>query len=182
MTPKTFWTIFFKIFGLYITWQALLVLPSLFVAIMDNGSHGKLGFFTSCSGFVFLACFFLAIVRYCIFKTDRLINLLRLETGIAGETIDINIHRSSLLKIAVIVLGGLMLTDSLPALCFNLFSYFQYVNAYKSFAENHATPYLVTNLLKVFLGYFMVTDSRLIVNFIERKRKNAVTDGMDETN
>ncbi len=171
VTPRTFWTIFLKIFGLYIIWQALVILPSLFASVIYIGSQDKLSLFTLCSGLVFLVCFFIAIIRYCIFRTDPLIELLRLEKGFADEQIEVNLHRSSLLKIAIIVLGGLMLADGLPLLCFNIFSYFQYAHAYNGFGQNRVSPYLVSNLLKVFFGYFMVTDSRMIVNFIERKRK-----------
>jgi len=93
--------------------------------------------------------------------------------GNEDERIEVNIHRSSLLKIAIIVLGGLLLADSTPFLGFQLISYFENTQVKLSFIENRASPYLVAELLKVIIGYFMVTDSRLIVNFIERKRKKA---------
>ncbi|MCR8558616.1 hypothetical protein KXD93_13250 [Mucilaginibacter sp. BJC16-A38] len=77
------------------------------------------------------------------------------------------------MTIAIIVLGGLMLVDSLPSLIFNGFEYIQNDTTYSKIRDNRATPYLVSNFLKVVVGYFMVADSRLVVNFIERKRRKA---------
>jgi hypothetical protein len=105
------------------------------------------------------------------------IKKLSLDKGFTEENIEINIHRSSLLSIAIIVLGGLMLADALPLLVYDAFNYVQRDDTYTGFSKNRASPYLVSNLLKIVIGYFMVVDSRLIVNFIERKRrKNTFVD------
>jgi len=169
MTPKTFWTIFLKIFGLYLIWQTLIILPSFFSTLIFMGNSGdKVSVFTTLFAIVFIACFFIAILRYCIFKTDWII-----EEGLSEEKLEINIHRSSLLSIAIIVLGGVMLADGLPLLVYYCFQYIQHDNTYTKFIENRSTPWIVTNFLKILFGYFMVADSRLIVNFIERKRKKA---------
>ncbi|MEP6614834.1 MAG: hypothetical protein ABJA76_23165, partial [Mucilaginibacter sp.] len=91
--------------------------------------------------------------------------------------VEINIHRSSLLSIATIVIGGLMLADGLPLFVYHGFQYFENIGRDMTFASNRSSPWLITNFLKIAIGYFMVADSRLIVNFIERKRKKAqITD------
>ena len=50
--------------------------------------------------------------------------------------------------------------------------------------KNPASPYLVADIFKVGIGIFMLTDSKFIVNFVERKRRKAVltndTDAVDE--
>ena len=177
MTVKTFWTIFLKIFGLYLVWQTLIILPSFFSTLIFMSTSGdKTSLFTTFSAILFIVCFFIAILRYCIFKTDWVIEKLQLEKGLGEEKLEINIHRSSLLGIAIIVLGGLMLADGLPLLVYYSFQYVQHDNTYTKLVDNRSTPWLVTNFLKIVLGYFMVSDSRLIVNFIERKRKKATTE------
>jgi hypothetical protein len=176
MTLKIFWTIFLKIFGLYLIWQILIALPSLFSSIIVTGSQDKGSLFSVISASIFLALFFIAIVRYCLFQTERVIEKLHLDKGFTEEKIEVNIHRSSLLTIIIVILGGLMLADALPLLVYDLFLYFQHAEAYKGFTDNRESPYLVTNLLKVVIGYFMATESRLLVNFIERKRRKANLD------
>ncbi|MDP9078013.1 MAG: hypothetical protein M3O71_11350 [Bacteroidota bacterium] len=174
MTPKTFWTIFLKIFGLYLLWQTLVALPSFFSSLLFfSTGEDKLAIVKIVIAIAFIATFFIVILRYCLFKTDWIIEKLKLERGFNEEKLEVDIHRSSLLTIAVIVLGGLMLVDSLPSLIFNGFEYIQNDTTYSKMRDNRATPYLVSNFLKVVVGYFMVADSRLVVNFIERKRKKA---------
>lgn len=172
MTPDTFWKIFLRIFGLYLIWQTLTIVPSFFATVMYYiNTKDQLSIFNALWAIVFIALFFIAIIRYCLFKTDRTIAKLRLTRGLPEDTIEVNIHRSSLLSIAVIVLGGVMLADGLPSLLYNIFDYIQREETALKFTENRATPYLIANLLKVVIGYFMMSDNRLVVNFIERKRR-----------
>ena len=181
MTLNTFWTIFLKIFGLYLIWQILTILPSFLSTLIYVGGQDKISLFTTLSGIAFATLFFIFIVRYCIFKTARVIEILHLEKGFAEEKVEVNIHRSSLLTIVVIISGGLMLADGLPLIVYDVFYYIQRSDSFVTFKDNRATPYLVSNLLKVIIGYFMVADSRLIVNFIERKRrKNTLIDSNND--
>jgi len=174
MTLKTFWSVLIKLIGLYLIWQLLILLPSIisiFAAARIYGDGSSIIPDIILRTVHILVIIF--IIRSCLFRTDDVIIKLRLMKGNEDERIEVNIHRSSLLKIAIIVLGGLLLADSTPFLGFQLISYFENTQVKLSFIENRASPYLVAELLKVIIGYFMVTDSRLIVNFIERKRKKA---------
>jgi hypothetical protein len=180
MTLKIFWTIFLKIFGLYLIWQTLIILSIDFSTIsLFNGldkilfkDHDKVFFFILLSEMVLMVLLLVLIIRYCIFKTDRIIEKLHLEKGFIEEKVEINIHPSSLLTIAIIVLGGLILADSLPRLVGDTI-------LYAGVRQNKELGYVVSNLLRVCLGYFMVIKSPLIVNFIERKKKNGFVDSND---
>lgn len=174
MTIKTFWIIFVKIFGLYLIWQILIILPTLFASFKLFRTEEKADLFSGLSAVTFIILVFVAIVRYCIFQTDRVIEKLHLEKGFEEGNLEINIHRSSLLSISVIVMGGLMIADSLPLLIYNIFRYFQHNFASLGFSDNQASPYVLAYFLKFSFGFFMVSSSRLIVNLIERKRKNDV--------
>ena len=178
MTVKTFWTIFLKIFGLYLVWQIISFLPTFVSWINYLGSADAKSLLIAIIILCLILGFFILVARYSIFKTDWIIEKLKLEKGFADDRIEINIHRSSLLSIAIIVLGGLLLADGLPMFGYNVFTYIKYSNEYqyKGIWDNRNTPALVSSLLKVLIGYFMVADSRLIVNFIERKRKKSTTD------
>src|ERR1700730_2997968 len=133
MTLKTFWTIFLKIFGLYLIWQTLIILPSYLFSItyfsaldeiLHKNPYDKL-FFIVISAMILIVVLFVLIIHYCIFQTDRVIEKLHLEKGFIEENVIINIAQSTLLTIAIIVLGGLMLANSLPSLVREMFSYVQ---------------------------------------------------------
>jgi hypothetical protein len=130
--------------------------------------------FTVFTAFVFVTLFFIFIIRYCLFQTEKIITMLRLDKGFSDENLEINVQRSGLLKVALIVIGGLMIADGLPLFVYNVFFYFQHSNSYTGFTDNHASPYVISNGLKLVFGYLMVTESQAIINFVERKRRKAV--------
>jgi hypothetical protein len=122
----------------------------------------------------FTVGFYVLIVCYFIFKTDWLINKLHLDKGFTEEKFEIKIHRSTVLRIAVIVIGAVIIMDTLPLFCKQAFAYSQLTGPDKGFKENPASGWIVLDLVKLFIGFFLLTSSRLVVNFIERKRKDTV--------
>jgi hypothetical protein len=174
MAPRTLWTILLKIIGLYIFLQAFYVLPQLFITITYlSEQHGSLAF-GIIAQFLFAISVYLFMIIAFIFRTDWLINALRLNKSITEEKLELNIHRSTVLQIAIIVTGGLLLVDSLPLLLRGLFNYYQDINLYSGFKRYPKGGDVILQLVKVLVSFFMVTSSRLIVNFIERKRKGKV--------
>jgi hypothetical protein len=171
MTPRTLWTILLKILGFCVFLQLLHILPRLFDAIFFISSNHDTIAFTVIANTLFSTVIYLFMIIAFIFRTDWLIKLLRLDKSIPEEKIELNMHRSTVLKIAVIVTGAILLIDSVPPLLQGLFAYYQNINDYNGLKRYPYTGELIFNLLSVFISFFMVTSSRLIVNFIERKRK-----------
>jgi hypothetical protein len=105
-------------------------------------------------------------------KTDWLINKLKLSEGFSEEKIELSIHRSTLLSIAIIVIGGVIFIDSLPHFCREAWHYLQQYSR----STSASFGWLVFYLIRVMLGYLLMAYHRVIVNFIERKRKQPVTE------
>ncbi|MDB4926104.1 hypothetical protein [Mucilaginibacter sp.] len=125
--------------------------------------------------YITIVIVYITILGLCIFKTDWIIDKLQLDKGYNDERFEFNIHRSTILKIVVMVIGGLLIADSFPLFCQQLLAYFQQSNTlvYKKFTDSPISKYIVFYLLKTFIGFFMLTCSRMIVNYIELKRKKA---------
>jgi hypothetical protein len=104
-----------------------------------------------------------------VFKTAWLIDKLHLEKGFSEERIEFNIPHSTVLSIAIILIGGLMFVDSLPQLCRQIFSYFQQKDM---FMQNISSGWIIFQFVKTIIGYLLMTNSRFIVNFIDRKKIN----------
>lgn len=183
MSPHSFWTILIKTLGLYVILQALITIP---VAI-NSVSMFTMQPMQSSSGSIYALAYSLLlfgsfglILWECLFKTDWIINKLKLNTGFAEEKLGFTMHRSDVLKIVIMVIGGLTLLESLPIACQDLFLCLQRLNEYNGFKRDPTSIYLLYNLIKIGIGIFMVTSSRLIVNFIERKRRHPVEDKVTE--
>jgi hypothetical protein len=174
MAPRTLWTIILKILGFYIFLQLLYLLPQLFTTITYLSEQQSSISFGMVAQSSFAISVYLFMIIAFVFRTDWLIDVLRLNKAITEEKLELNIHRSTVLQIAIIVTGGLLLVDSLPLLLRGLFNYYQEINVSSGFKSYSKGSVIVLQLIKVLISFFMITSSRLILNFIERKRKGKV--------
>ena len=173
MTPRTLWIILLKILGLYIFLQSLYVLPEVFaISVMQRNDHINTDILNVAASLLFTISIYLFMFAGLVFKTNWLIDKFRLDQGFIEEKIELNVHRSTVLRIAIIVTGAILFVDSLPQLLKELFSYYQEINSYNGFKKYPYAGWIIFRVVKVLISYFMMTSSRLIVNFIERKRKN----------
>ena len=174
MTPRSFFAILLKIMGLYLVLASFTVVPELIstVFMFRNPNGDDWGMFAVTLG-IWLMAFglFYITLKYCLFKTDWLIDKLRLDQHFTEEKFDINIHRSTVLSIAVIVIGCLLFIESVPALCRQAYNYFASRPFLVNTRQGSNFGWVVFYGVKTFIGYWVMTNSRLIVNLIERERK-----------
>jgi hypothetical protein len=175
MTPRTFWLILIKIIGIYLILESILVsiqfVSSIYYIYIDKDHKGLT--YLVIMGLIMAGLYFL-ILRYCVFRTELIVDKLHLDKGFEEEKFELKIHRSTVLSIAVIVIGGVLFIDALPMLCKQIFFYFQSAGPDKGVKENPASGWVIFYFVKLFTGLFMMTTSRLMVNFIERKRREPV--------
>lgn len=169
MTIKTFWTIFLKILGFWLAFDSVSYFTGFFLGLFHDISH-----FDE-NDYPLFAIFFFAIVIYTfilwllVFRTTWLIDKLRLDKGFVEERLELNIQRSTVLTIAVIIIGGLMLIDSLPQLCRLIFIFFQ---QNETFRKDPKSSFIILHLVRILLGCFLLTKSKFIVTFIDRPQTN----------
>jgi tellurite resistance protein TehA-like permease len=114
---------------------------------------------------VIVAYFF--VLWLFVYKTAWLIDKLDLENGFDEERIDLKNDFSSIVSIAIIVIGGIMLIDSLPLLCREIFTYYQEKSI--RFIESQSIGWIISDLIKTVIGYLLMTNSKHITAFICRK-------------
>lgn len=107
-----------------------------------------------------------------IFKSDMLIAKLHIANGFDEEVIPLSMHRSTILSISIIVIGGYMVVNEVPYLCRQLFIYYQEEKIFSS--SNPSVSNLVFEAVKIMMGLLLMGFQRPIVNLIERKRKKEV--------
>jgi len=183
MSPLSFWTILIKVLGIYVLLQALVGIPSFInmtQAIYYEGfqPYTKTNYFVVAYLLLLLGIFWL-IIWGCLFKADWIIDKLKLTAGITEEKLAFSMHRSDILKIVIMLIGGLTLIDALPAACQELFLCIQRIKEYNGFKKDPASTYLLFHLLKIGIGIFMVTSNQFIVNYIEKKRRQPSAEALD---
>ena len=175
MSPRSFWMILIRIIGVYLIFESLYVIVPFITGVFYIFKENTGGaFFEALLRSVVVLGIYFIVFRYCIFRTELLIDKLQLDKGFEEEKFELNIHRSTVLRIAIIVIGTLIIIDALPPLCKEVFSYSQLGGPDRGFKENPASGWIIFYIVKLLVGFFMMTSSRLVVNFIERKRKGPV--------
>jgi len=177
MTTRTFWLIVIKIAAIWFFIQSFGFIQGLVSVIYLNNSANvnvKLLVYDSISAF--LPIFITAVVLWLAFvKTEWLINKLKLENGIDEKDITLNLHRSSVLTIVVIVIGGLTFIDALPILCLQVFDYYKQTKLLDASFDQHPNAvYILIYAVKTIIGYLLMTNSRLFVNLIELRRRKSL--------
>ena len=171
MTPRSMFNIILKVLGLLLVKDILALTPqllSVFIYLTREDLEAQ-GIWTLVFSMTILFVYCL-VSFWLIFRSNYLIDKLKLSSGFDQEIIPLNIHRSTILSISIIVIGGLMLTEEIPNLCRQLFYYFQE----KRMTDGMTNPFIIPSVIagiKIFIGLLLVVGQRQIVNFIEKQRK-----------
>jgi len=171
MTSRSLFIIILKVLGIFFIKNILVAAANFFPAIIQMKASGEDFGGAEFMSFVILIleCLVYFLLTYLLlFKPDWIVDKLKLEQGFQQETFNLNIHRSIILRIVILVLGGLILVDALPLVVEQL-TYF--IRMKKEYFQEAKIDYVILYASKALVGIFLISYNRLIVNFIEYKRK-----------
>jgi len=171
MTIRSLFNIILKILGIFFIKDFLSMIPELLSVglFMTKADTVTEGIWTLLSTLMIFFVYGL-VSYYLIFKSDLIIDKLKLDEGFEQETIALNVHRSTILSISIIVIGGYMIANEIPNFCKQLFLYFQE----KRLTYGQTKPamsYTIVSGVRIVIGILLIAEQRRIVNFIERQRK-----------
>lgn len=173
MTPRSLWTILIKCFGIFTLLNCLTVIPQSISSILVIGQNfddsGGQSLAIAIIIIIFTISLYLTGTYIFLFKTDWIIDKLSLEKHFREDKFELNVHRSTILQIAIIVIGGQIFVTSLPQFCRQVFSFYQQKSIFR---ENANAGLLIYQFAELTIGYLLMTNSRRLTAFIERKRRN----------
>ena len=171
MTPRNIFNVILKVLGLLFIDDILAISVQLISAVLYfSKSDTSQRIWTVTTTLMMLAVYVIT-TYFLIFKSTFLIDKLKLGKGFNQDIIPLNIHRSTVLSISIIVIGGLIIVNEIPNLCRQLFSYYQ--EKRMTYGQTKPTiSYSVLATSKIIIGLLLLTNQKHIVNFIERKRMN----------
>ena len=172
MTIRTFWTIFIKILGIWLVLDCLTVVPQFFSTIFfTNKETDILGTAMWLGVMLATIVFYFFVLRIFLFKTNWIIDKLHLDKNFTEEKIDLNISSQTVLRIATLIIGGFILVESLPAFCKELFSFYQQKAIMREYAS---TGWIIYHFVKSIVGYLLLTNSKTIIEFIDKQTKQKI--------
>lgn len=171
MTPRDLFNIILKILGVFFIKDFLVIIPQLLTATLYLTRPDSVveAIWTLVTTILVLLAYGL-VSYYLVFKTELIIDKLRLDKGFEHEIIPLNIHRSTILSISIIIIGGLLVADEVPNFCRLVFSYFQETRMTYG-RTNPTMSYFVVSAVKIIIGLLLMGSQRKIVALVERERK-----------
>ena len=167
MSVRNFWTILLKILGLWLVIGGFNMLIQLISAFSYYSTYevGEWTIVMMVASLFLIVGFYGFVLWLFVFRTSWLIDKLRLEQGFAEEKIEFEGDSLNLIQIAVIVIGAILFIDSLPHLFSQVITFFRQKSL---LIENPATGWIVFYLIKLVVGYLLMTNSKWVVEKIER--------------
>ncbi|HEY0298575.1 MAG TPA: hypothetical protein VGB84_05070 [Arachidicoccus sp.] len=112
-------------------------------------------------------CVSFLIAYFLIFKTAWIADKLRLDKGFSENEINLSIHRSVILSIALIVLGGVIMLNEIPVFIKLLITKYELRNLA---ANPLDTSLIIFSICKLVIGAALIYYQQFIVNNIEYRR------------
>jgi len=165
MPKRDFFILIVKLFGLYsVVVGVFLIMPNSFSYLQYALIEPTL--------FISLALviiFMIVLMYFLINKAGKIVDLLKIEQGFESEEFNLGaLKEASIVKIAIIILGGYIFLDSIPAF---IRSTLDMVNETEFIdydgIENYAW---VTSLVRLFIGLFLTFNYKPVQQFILKER------------
>lgn len=175
MKAKDLFTIILKVFGIYLIKDVFISIPpvldTFYKLFQVSADVGIFSLFVS----LLVFALYLGIVYVLIFKTDWLIAKLQLTLNLSDEPLEINLHRSSVYTIAIIVSGLVILAFAIPQLVRDFYEWYQYIDSRKRVFGPEYFDYgrLFKTSAEVLIGFLFLGNQRTLVNFIEFRRRDS---------
>lgn len=161
MTKRDFFRILIKIFALFSATVSLYtIIPFTFGNALYNSE--PMIYVAEIISLILI----IALLTAIIFGADRIINLLKLDKGFDEERIDFgNLKEISILKLAIIVIAGILIIDNFPIFINQLFLAFKEqvsrksidgvldIIAYEQFNYFH----FAISAMSLLIGYLLIT-------------------------
>ena len=174
MTPRSLFNIVLKIFGLFFLKEIIYTIPQLISSLLyfTKANTAEEGLWTFLLTAVVLA-FYTFLVFQLLFKTNFYIKKLKLDRGFDQQDFSVNISTSSILTIALIVIGGLLLVNEIPNFCRQIFAYFQEKRLTNGMTKPDFSFAIITGV-KIVLGLLIIGERKRIVEFTESRQKGEI--------
>ena len=166
MEIKSFWIIVLRITGIWLLIDSLSVIgqffSSFFLLFTSEGMDQVSTLAAFISLVIVVAVYFLCI-RLFIVKPAWLISKLQLDQDFNEDKLEIRSDNETIIRIAWVILGGVLITDGLPNLVYEAYRFFQ---SQVIFSEHIRTPEIVLEIAKCILAYFLIANNKSFARFI----------------
>ena len=167
MQINTFWKIVLKLIGLWLLHDCLYLIPQFFstLAIAQVSTYQEGEIARILAYLLLTLVVYLFIVWLCLFKTNGIISILRLDRHFTDKNINLSFSEYKFISAIVILLGGYIFVEGLPALCKQIIVFFKQELLITDYPQ---TSWMLFHFLSTLFGYLVMTNGRRIATFIQK--------------
>jgi len=190
MTYRNLFNIVIKILGIFFLKTTIELIPQ-FLQLIQFIKNSASSFSTSVFDTVYVIFSVIAMLAFdlifsyvLIFKSNYAIDKLKLTSGFDQETIPMETDRKTIIGISVIIIGGLILADSVPLFLKQVYNYYirRKINLGMPSTVSD-TPYLILYGAKIIVGLLLMGEQKritgLIYKYTDDKRNTPDSDNKD---
>ena len=167
MAPRSLFNLILKVIGIFFIRDVLEALSHTISAIVyiPQYSSAREAFFNVAVSLPLLVLYAL-LAWFFIFRSEKIIGLLRLDKNFQDNAVSINVERHMLLTAAVIVAGAWLLVNEIPEFFRHAVYYYQERKLYVRMTRPDIS-YIIMSIVKIAIGLFLIVFNKPIVNVIE---------------
>lgn len=181
MSIRTFWHLIIKTLGIWIVLHGIMSIPQLvmnfFVVYGSPYGSNPVSMGIEALLIIIPILFYLLILRVLVLKTQWIIDTLKLEKGLTETRIDLSIPFEKLLRIIVILIGGIMFVLAAPILLKLLYLF---ITENLSFRDSPQSLEIITNALQTIIGFLIMNNSDIVLRYIHKKSGESETKQLDK--
>jgi hypothetical protein len=177
MTPRSLFNIIIKIWGIFFLKNIVEAIPQFLSTIVFLIRADSYTDSFKESIFIFIGTslvlvFYIVVCFQLFFRTNKVVDLLKLDEGFSQETFSFDISSSSILTIALIITAALILTNEIPNLCESTYSYVQKRTIINFSGKSPDYSDLFFEAAKIIIALLLLGERKRIVEFVESRQRN----------
>lgn len=168
MTTRILWSLILKTLGMWLIVNSLISLPGIIHSVSDILTN-PLSLTTATieiSYLTLVSVFYFLIFRFMILRSHLTIDFLKLEKGFEKAQFDLTISHKKLLKIIIILIGGVLFARAIPNLIDNLYSF---ITEDLLLSQSPKTINMVIYSIQVIISFLIMTNSDFVQRYINKK-------------
>ena len=174
MSANSLFNVVLKVFGISFIKDVLISLPALFGVFYRLGENDISGALSTLLITLLTLLVYMVVSYYFVFKTHWIIQKLKLLDKVPEDPIPLNIHRSTIVSIAILLVALYVIAEAIPLVMRELIRLYQYAKMNRG-VLNEMQPFdyslILMHIGQIVVGLLLLGYHRQLVNYIDLKTR-----------
>ena len=168
MSAKSLFNVIVKVFGIYFIKDIITSIPTLLKVFYSFGDGDTAGAVSTLLISIFALFVYSVIAYYFIFRTEQVMQTLRLLENVPEDPVPLNIHRSTVVGISLLIVAFYLIIQAIPLLIRGLTKWYQYNKMSRRFSAlepfDYSTVYVYA--AEIIVALLLIVYQQTLVNYI----------------